>query len=51
MSDTVSLLEREIYGFGQVDRIVELSRGHGEAATLDRRMANGLVGVYEPESS
>ena len=27
MSNTISLLDREIYGFGQVDRILELSRG------------------------
>ncbi len=27
MGDTISLLDREIYGFGQVDRILELSRG------------------------
>ena len=27
MSNTISLLDREVYGFGQVDRILELSRG------------------------
>lgn len=27
MGDTISLLDREVYGFGQVDRILELSRG------------------------
>lgn len=27
MGDTISLLDREIYGFGQVDRILELSKG------------------------
>lgn len=27
MSDTISLLDRQIYGFAQVDRILELSKG------------------------